>query len=99
MLASSTRTGYKWFGYFYSDHLSTNDAEHSGWPVEVTTEENLKKIQDMVLEVRRLKVHEITYTVGISNKRIYNILYEFYMQNCLQDVCCICSQSIKSMNE
>ena len=46
--APSTRTVYKWFGYFHSGHMSTNNADHSGRPAEVTTVENTDKIHGMV---------------------------------------------------
>lgn len=41
--ATSTRTVYRWFGYFHSGHMSTNDNEYSRWPVQVTTAENIEK--------------------------------------------------------
>ncbi|MCP6645975.1 hypothetical protein NL493_27890, partial [Klebsiella pneumoniae] len=52
------------------------DAERFGRPVEVTTPEIIDKIQDMVMDDRRVKVREITSAVGISCERVHNILHQ-----------------------
>lgn len=39
-------------------------------------QKRLKKIPDIVLEDRRVKMHETAKIVGISSERIYNVLYE-----------------------
>ena len=45
-------------------------------PKTATTEDNVKKIHDLVLADRRLKVREIAETVGISKDRVGYILHE-----------------------
>jgi hypothetical protein len=55
--------------------MSTNDAECSGCPVEATTE-IIDKIHDMVMDDRRVKVHEIASAVGISSEWVHNILHQ-----------------------
>jgi len=74
--APSIRTVYKWFQNFRSGHMGTSDAERSGRPVEVTTQEIIDKIHDMVMDDRRVKVREIASAVGISNERVHNILHK-----------------------
>ncbi|CAK9833202.1 Mariner Mos1 transposase [Anthophora retusa] len=74
--APSIRTIYKWFGLFRSGHMSTNDAGRPGRPVAVTTPENVKKIHDMVMNDRRVKVRDISQAVNISIDRVHNILHE-----------------------
>lgn len=75
--APSIRTVYKWFGNFWNGHMSTNDAERPGRPVQVTTAETIEKIHDMVMEDRKLKVRDIAETLGISYDRVHNILHEY----------------------
>ena len=53
---------------------STNDAERSGRPIEVSTPENFEKIHDMVLADRRVKVREIVDAIGISYGSVVSIL-------------------------
>lgn len=66
----------KWFTEFCCGRTSTKDAERSGRPVEVTTDEIVNKIHDIVLEDRRMKIREIAKTVNISDERVFNILHE-----------------------
>ncbi|CAK9833005.1 Mariner Mos1 transposase [Anthophora retusa] len=56
--------------------MSTNDAGRPGRPVAVTTPENVKKIHDMVMNDRRVKVRDISQAVNISIDRVHNILHE-----------------------
>ena len=67
---------HKWFTEFRCGRTSTTDAERPGRPIEVTTEEMVTKIHDIVLEDRREKVREIAKKVSISNECVFNILHE-----------------------
>lgn len=64
----------KWFTEFRCGRTSTEDAERSGRPVEVSTSETIEKIHDMVLADRRLKVREIVEAIGISHGSVVSIL-------------------------
>ncbi|CAH1646453.1 unnamed protein product [Spodoptera littoralis] len=55
----------KWFTEFRCGRTSTEDAERSGGPVEVSTSEIAEKMHDMVLADRRLKV-SIVYHAGAT---------------------------------
>ena len=68
---------HKWFTEFRSGRSSTEDAARPGRPKEVTTEETVNKVHDIVLADRRLKLREIAEMVGISTERVHNILHEF----------------------
>ena len=48
----------------------------SGAPKTATTEDKVKKVHDLVLADRRLKVREIAETVGISKDCMGHILHE-----------------------
>ncbi|CAK1604048.1 unnamed protein product [Parnassius mnemosyne] len=64
----------KWLTEFHCGRKSTEDAERSGRPIEVSSPKTIKKIHDMVLADRRLKVQEIVEAVGISRGSVVSIL-------------------------
>lgn len=74
--APSRQMVEKWIGEFKRGRTSTDDAERSGRPKEVTTPENIKEIHKMILNDRRLKVREIADSLKISDERVRNILKE-----------------------
>ncbi|XP_043258450.1 uncharacterized protein LOC122400837 [Colletes gigas] len=65
-----------WFNEFQRGRTSVFDEPRPGVPKTATTEDNVKKIHDLVLADRRLKVREIAETVGISKDRVGHILHE-----------------------
>ena len=65
---------HKCFTEYRCGRISTNDAECPGRPKEVTSQEMIDKIHDIVLNNRRLKVREISETVNISVGRVWHIL-------------------------
>ena len=66
----------KWFTEFRCGRISTSDAERPGRPKEVTSQNMIDKIHDIVLNDRRLKVREKNETVNISVRREWHILHE-----------------------
>lgn len=48
-------SGCKLFAKFRTGHMSTEDDERSGRPKEAVKDENIKKIQKMILEDRNLR--------------------------------------------
>lgn len=74
--APSMTTIRYWFNEFKRGRTSVFDEEHPGRPMEVTTEDMVNKIHDIVLADRRVKVREIADIVHISIERIQNILHE-----------------------
>ena len=61
---------YKWFTEFRCGRISTSDAESPGLPKEMSFQEMIDKIHDIVLNDRRLKVRQISETVNISVGRV-----------------------------
>ena len=57
--------------------ISTSDSERPSHPKEVTSQEMIDKIHDIVLNDRRLKVREISETVNILVGRVWYISHEF----------------------
>jgi len=74
--APSMTTNRYWFNEFKCGRTSVFDEEHPGRPIEVTTENMVNKIHDVVLADRRVKIREIADIVSISIERIQNILHE-----------------------
>jgi len=74
--APSRQMVEKWIAEFKRGRTSTNDAERSGRPNEAVIPENIKKIQKLVMNDRKLKVHEIADIVKISDGSVSTILHE-----------------------
>ena len=72
----SMGTVKNWFNEFQRGCTSVFDEPRPGAPKTVTTEDNVKKINDLVLADRRLKVVETAETVGISKDCVGHILHE-----------------------
>ena len=51
---------HTWFTEFRCGRISTSDVERPGRPKEVTSQEMMDRIHDIVLNDRRLKVREIS---------------------------------------
>lgn len=67
---------HKWFTEFRCGRITTNDAERPGRPIEVTTEDIVNKIHDIVLADRRVKIRELAEAVHISTERVFHILHD-----------------------
>lgn len=52
---------------FRSGRMNSMDTENSELTIEITTPETFEKIDDMLLGIRRSKVHEIVAAIGISH--------------------------------
>lgn len=65
-----------WFAEFRRDRTSTTDAPRSGRPNEAVTPENIKKVTDLVMNDRKMKLSEIANIIGISKERVGHIMHE-----------------------
>ena len=74
--APSITTIRYWFNVFKRGRTSVFEEERPGRPIELTTEDMVKKIHYIVLADRRVKIREIADIVDISTERIQNILFE-----------------------
>jgi transposase len=68
----------KWAAKFKRGHTSLEDNPCDGRPVSATTPEIVEQVHDVVLDDWRMKVHEITETIGISKELVgyTSILHE-----------------------
>lgn len=62
---------HKWFTDFRCGRTATNDARRPGRPIEVTSEDIVNKIHDIVLADRRVKIRELADAVHISTERVF----------------------------
>ncbi|EGI64404.1 Histone-lysine N-methyltransferase SETMAR, partial [Acromyrmex echinatior] len=67
-----------WFREFRGGRNSTTDEVRSGRPSDAVTEENVKKIHEMVLADRKVKVRELADAtkISISHGTVISILHE-----------------------
>ena len=68
----------KWVGEFKQGRTSTNDAEQSGRPKDVTTPEIIDKINIIVLDYPKVKVRELAEAAGISIGSVVKIDWKSY---------------------
>ena len=66
----------KLIGEFKRGRTSTNDAVRSVRPKGVTTPEIIEKINDIVLDDSKVKVHELAEAAGISIGSVAKISHE-----------------------
>ena len=59
---------------FKHGHTDTNDPECSGHPNSLVVLENIKKLHKLVLANHKLKLHEITEELKISEGSVFTIL-------------------------
>lgn len=73
---SMTIYTYHWFNDLKRGRTYIFDEEHPGRPIEMTTEDMVNKIYDIMLADRWVNIREIANIVDISIKCIQNILHE-----------------------
>ena len=64
----------RWCREFKCGRTSCEDQHAGGPPVTVTTDKNIKKIHDLVLQDRRLRIRDIGAETGLSYCVVQNIL-------------------------
>ena len=57
--APSISTIKKWAAEFKHGHTSLKDDPHEAWPNTATTQETIKKVHNIILDNRRVKVCDI----------------------------------------
>jgi hypothetical protein len=66
----------RWAAELQRDCQSLKDDPRFGRPLEVTTPEVIRRVEDLVMADRRLKVKEVATEVGISEGSVFNILHD-----------------------
>jgi transposase len=65
----------KWPAEFKRGPTSLEDNPRQGRPKSATPPEIIEQVHDMVLDDRRMKVHEISETTGISKECVGYVLH------------------------
>jgi transposase len=73
---SSFSTIKKWAAKFKRCCTSLEEGPREGRPKSAATPEIIEQVHDMVLDDRRMKLREITETIGISKEHVGYILHE-----------------------
>uniref|UniRef100_A0A1B0G5T2 Uncharacterized protein n=1 Tax=Glossina morsitans morsitans TaxID=37546 RepID=A0A1B0G5T2_GLOMM len=74
--APSRQMVEKWFADFKRGRTNTDDAERCGRPNSAVVPEKIKKVHEIVLEDRKVKLREIADTLRISEGSVFTILHE-----------------------
>ena len=77
----SYATIYRWIAEFQRGRESTEDAHHSGRPVEACREENVKRVNDMIMTDRRLTVRYVAECVKLSYGTTHHIMTDILGYN------------------
>lgn len=75
MVLSKTRV-YEWYNAFKEGRDNVNDKSRSGRPSTSSTEENIKKVQEIVLDNRHSSLREIAHHLNISHESVRSILVD-----------------------
>ena len=57
---------YEWYKRFQDGREEVEDDERPGHPSTSTTDENVEKVEEMVMNDRRITIRDVTDDVGIS---------------------------------
>ena len=58
---------YEWYKRFQDGREEVEDGERPGRPITSTTDENVEKVKEMVMNDRRIAIREVADDVGLSN--------------------------------
>ena len=72
--APSYTTVIFWAAELIPDRKSLGDDERSGRPKTASTDENISKVHQIVLNDRRIKVREVAEIMNMSKECVYHIL-------------------------
>ena len=74
---SKTRV-YEWYKRFQDGREDVEDNERPGRPSTSTTDENVGKVKEMVMNDRRITIREVADDVGISIGSCHEIFFECF---------------------
>ena len=67
---------FEWARRFKDGQLNIEDSPRSGRPISSTDEKNIKAIENLVVEDRRITIQEIAKILGISSGTVHGILHD-----------------------
>lgn len=66
----------KWSSEFKRVWQNIDDDPRAGRPVEASSQENVEKVEKIILEDSRVKIKSIAETLGLSTGTVYNIIHD-----------------------
>jgi hypothetical protein len=94
-LAPAKSTVEEWFAKLKRVEMCIEGDARSGLPKEAVSDENIKKVHNIILNDRKVKWIEIAETLKISKDHVRHIVHEHLD---IRKLCRACSQSFKSNN-
>ena len=75
---------YEWYKRFQDGREDVEDDERPGRPSTSTTDENVVRVKDMVMNDRRITIREVADDVGIPIGSCHEIFLMFWVWNAWQ---------------
>ena len=67
---------YHWCNLFEAGHSDLTDREGRGRSITATSEDNVKRVDELIRQDRRLKLHEIASSLEILETSAYRIVFD-----------------------
>ena len=67
---------YHWCNLFEAGHSDLTDREGRGRSITATSEDNVKRVDELIRQDRRLKLHEIASSLEISETSAHKIVFD-----------------------
>ena len=67
---------YHWCNLFEAGHSDLTDREGRGRSITATSEDNVKRVDELIRQDRRLKLHEIASSLEISETSAHRIVFD-----------------------
>ena len=67
---------YNWVEKFENGRTMTNDADRSGRPVEIGTNDNLRKVEELIRENSRVTIDEVAGVIYYSHGQAYAMMHD-----------------------
>jgi histone-lysine N-methyltransferase SETMAR len=67
---------YEWTKAFKEGRVEIQDDERSGRPVDISTPETIRNIEQLILADRRVKIDDIAERLGVSHGSVHKIVHE-----------------------
>ncbi|KAG8233435.1 hypothetical protein J437_LFUL010546 [Ladona fulva] len=64
----------RWCAFFQEGRMNLSDSPRSGWPVTVSTPQNVRAIEAAILKDRRVHLQTLSQTFNISYDAVYDIV-------------------------
>ena len=67
---------YNWVEKFENGRTMTDDADRSGRPMEIGTNDNLMKVEELIRGNRRVTIDEVAAVINCSRGQAYAMMHD-----------------------